>query len=172
MTTSVVQRATRKVLVAGATASVIGAGAFCVQAAADWRAASAPLDTAPVSATSIGSALETQHQRAGGLASQIDQVALQMADLRTALQAANGAMANQSGTASTVQGQLNAAQTKLTTIQKQLKAAQTRLVQLNAAAAKQAAINASAAHGTTTIVKKVVTTTGASGKKGGGSGDN
>jgi len=169
MTASAMKRATRKALVVGATASVIGVGAVCVQNAADWRAASAPLDATPVSATSISGALEAQHQRAGALAGQIDQVALQMADLQSALQAANGALAGQNSTASTVQDQLKAAQTKLATIQNQLKAAQQRLAQLNAAAARQAALNAAGAQ-RTTVVKKVVTTTGASGS-GGVSGD-
>ena len=169
MTTgSVLHRATRKALVVGATASVIGAGAMCVEYAANWRADSAPLDANAVSATSIGSSLDAQHQRTRALAGEIDQVALQMADLRSALQAANGAMAAQSDSASTVQDQLEAAQTKLAAMQGQLKAAQARLAQLNAAAAKQAALNASS---TRTIVKKVVTTTGASGAGGSGEHD-
>ncbi len=169
MTTgSVLHRATRKALVVGATASVIGAGAMCVEYAANWRADSAPLDANPASATSIGSSLDAQHQRTVALAGEIDQVALQMADLRSALQAANGAMSAQDGTASTVQGQLKAAQAKLATIQGQLKAAQARLAQLNAAASKQAALNASAKR---TVVRNVVTTTGASGAGGSGEHD-
>ena len=38
MTSSAMKRATRKALVLGTTAGVIGAGAFAVQNAADWRA--------------------------------------------------------------------------------------------------------------------------------------
>ena len=167
-TNSVLHRATRKALVVGATASVIGVGAVCVEYAANWRADSAPLDASPASANSIGSSLAAQHQRTLALAGEIDQVAQQMADLRSALENANGAMATQNGTAAAVQSQLKAAQTKLATIQGQLKAAQTRLTQLNAAAAKQAALNASARR---TVVKKVVTTTGASGGSGGGHDD-
>ncbi|HEY5628834.1 MAG TPA: hypothetical protein VIR16_04925 [Candidatus Limnocylindrales bacterium] len=163
-TQSILHRASRKALVVGATASVIGAGAMCVEYAANWRADSALLDANPASATSIGSSLAAQHQRTQALAGEIDQLTQQMADLRSALQAADGAMATQNGTASAVQNQLNAAQAKLATIQGQLKTAQARLAQLNAAAAKQAALNASAKN---TVVKKVVTTTGASGGTGG-----
>lgn len=165
MTTSLVHRATRKAIVVGASVSVIGVGAVCIQNAANWRAESAPLDATPVSASTIGGALQAEQQRTQTLASQLDQVALQTADLRSALAAANGAMADQNGTAASVQDQLDAAQAKLNAVQKQLAAAQKRLAQLNAAAARQAALNAAAKH---KIVNKVTTTTGASG---GGSGE-
>lgn len=169
MTSSVLHRATRKALVVGASATVIGAGVVSVEYAANWRAASAPLDLSPVSASSIGSSLDAEHQRTTTLSGEIDQVALQMADLRSALDAANGALTQQNGAASQVQSQLGAAQTKLATIQGQLKAAQQRLAQLNAAAAKQAALNAAAQK--TVIVKRVTTTTGASGSGSGGHND-
>jgi chromosome segregation ATPase len=165
MTSSALRRATRKVAVLGATASVVGAGAVCVQSAASWRAAEAPLDATPVSANTIGASLEAEHQRTQALAGQLDQVTLQMADLQSALYAANGAMADQTGATWAVQGQLDGAQSKLTAVQRKLKAAQKRLAQLNAAAARQAALNAAATR--TSPTKRVVTSTGGSGKKGG-----
>lgn len=164
MTNAALQRASRKALVVGATATVIGGGALCVEYAANWRAAAAPLDTVPVSATSASNALEAERQRTKTLTAQLDQVTLQLGDLQTALDSANGAMAGQNDAAAGIDGQLQSATAKLAKVQTQLTAAQNRLTQLNAAAAKQAALNAAAKR---TATRRVVTTTGASGRVGG-----
>lgn len=161
MSATLVGRVTRKAVVIGATVAVLGIGLVSVQLATQWRAAAAPLDTNPVSATSISDAMAAQQQRAQILAGQIDQVGVQVTDIRSALQAANGAMADQNGNAADVQAQLKGAQSKLATLQSQLKAAQKRLAQLNAAAARQAALNAAAK-------KRVVTVTTSRGGGGGG----
>lgn len=145
MSRGMIRRVARKAVVAGATAAVLGAGMVTVQVASDWRAASAPLDAAPVSASSINDAMAAQQARAQQLVAQIDQVAFQLNEIRSAVGVANGAIASQNGTAAAVGDQLKAAQSKLTALQAQLKSAQQRLAQLNAAAARQAALNAAAA---------------------------
>ncbi|MFN8628801.1 MAG: hypothetical protein U0838_00295 [Chloroflexota bacterium] len=70
------------------TVAVLGIGLVSVQLATQWRAAAAPLDTNPVSATSISDAMAAQQQRVQTLAGQIDQVGVQVTDIRSALQAA------------------------------------------------------------------------------------
>ncbi len=165
MSESLVRRLARKAAVLGITAGVLGAGVVSVQVAADWRAASAPLDATPVSASSINDAMAVEQARAQQLTSELDQVAGQISDISSAVKAANDAVTAQSGDAATVQDQLNAAQSKLAAMQAQLKAAQSRLAQLNAAAARQAALNAAAAK------NPIVTTTTTTSTSGGEPGD-
>jgi peptidoglycan hydrolase CwlO-like protein len=144
MSRELATRIARRALVVAATVAVIGVSTVTVQLAAAWRAQAAPLDAAPVSMTTINDDLNTQVGRATDLSGQVDQVASQLNDLRSAVTGATGAIAGQTTNATTIQQQLDAAKAKLAALQKQLGAAQARLGQLNAAAAKQAAINAAA----------------------------
>lgn len=143
-------RIARRALVVVATVAVVGAGAFTVQLASAWRTQAAPLDVTPASMSSINDDLNAEVGRAADLSGQVDQVASQLNDLRSAVTGATGAIAGQTGNAAAIQKQLDAATAKLTALQKQLAAGQARLNALNAAAARQAALNAAARRATST----------------------
>jgi chromosome segregation ATPase len=143
MSKEMLVRVIRRAAVIAGTIAVIGVAVGTVQVAADWRAASAPLDTAPVSMSSIEQDYAIENERAEDLAGQMDGVAKQISTLQSALITANGSIAGDTANAEGLQDQLAVAKTKLTTIQKQLKAAQARLQALNNAAARQAAANRS-----------------------------
>jgi len=154
MNRDLVIRWVRRAVVLAATVAVLGVGVMTVQVAADWRAASAPLDVAPAGMTTISKDFAAETDRTATLAGQIYEVASQISDLQAALLTANGAISGQADSATVLQGQLDGAKTKLTTLQKQLKAAQARLTALNKAAARQAAINrAAGARSTSTSTK-------------------
>lgn len=139
-------RLARRGLILGATLAVIGVGAGTVQLAAEYRAAEAPLDAAPVSMSSIEQEYAIEEERAADIAAQVDGVAGQVSSLQAALIAAGGSVSTDAKTAVDLQAQLDAAKTKLTSMQKQLKAAQRRLEALNRAAARQAALNRAASN--------------------------
>ena len=145
MSRAVLTRVVRRVLVLGAAVAVIAVAAFTVQLAAQWRTDSAPLDTVPVSMNSINAELQSEVGRSADLSGQVDEVASRITELRSAIGTAGGAVTQSAQSAQALKSQLSEAQTKLTTVQAQLLAAQQRLGQLNAAAARQAAINARAA---------------------------
>jgi len=134
-------RLARRVLVVAGTVAVIGVAVGTVQVAADWRAASAPLDAAPVGMSTIAADYAAEQTRAGDLANQIDGVAQQISGLQSAVITASGGVTTDTASATGLQKQLAAAKAKLTTLQKQLKGAQSRLQALNSAAARQAAAN-------------------------------
>ncbi len=145
MSREMLVRLGRRAIVLTATVAVIGVGVGVVQVATQWRAEAAPLDTAPVGMTEISDDYAIETERAADLANQMDGVAGQISGLQGALIAANGSIDDDTQAATELQGQLAAAKVKLTVLEKQLKIAQTRLVQLNKAAARQAALNRSAA---------------------------
>jgi chromosome segregation ATPase len=149
MTRETLVRLARRAAVIAGTIAVIGVAVGTVQVAADWRAASAPLDTAPVSLTSIEQDYAIERERADDLAAQMDGVAGQISSLQAALIAANGSVTGDTEAATDLGEQLAAAKAKLTSIQKQLKGAQERLEALNQAAARQAAANRAGARSTT-----------------------
>ena len=145
MSREMLVRLGRRAIVLAATVAVIGVGVGVVQVAAQWRADAAPLDTAPVGMTDVSDDYAIEAERATDLADQMDGVAGQISGLQAALITANGSIDDDTQAATELQGQLAAAKVKLTVLEKQLKAAQTRLEQLNKAAARQAALNRSAA---------------------------
>jgi len=145
MTRATLTRVARRVLVLGGAVAVIAVAAFTVQLAAQWRTDSAPLDTVPVSMSSINAELQNEVGRSADLSGQVDEVASRITELRSAIGTADATVTQSAQSAETLKSQLSEAQTKLTTVQAQLLAAQQRLGQLNAAAARQAAINARAA---------------------------
>jgi hypothetical protein len=145
MSREMLVRLGRRAVVLAATVAVIGVGVGAVQVAAQWRAEAAPLDTAPVGMTEISEDYAIEAERAADLAAQMDGVAGQISGLQAALITANGSIDDDTQAATDLEGQLTAAKVKLTGLEKQLKAAQTRLEQLNQAAARQAALNRSAA---------------------------
>ncbi len=140
-----VNRIARRILVLGAATAVVAVAVVTVQLAAQWRTGSAPLDTVPVSMSSINAELQSEVGRSADLSGQADEVASRIADLRSAIGTAGGAVTQSTQSAQVLQTQLSDAQTKLTTVQAQLLAAQKRLAELNAAAARQASLNARAA---------------------------
>ena len=137
-------RLARRGLVLAGTLAVIGVAAGTVQVASEWRAAEAPLDTAPVSMSTIEADYAIEEERAADIAAQMDGVAGQVSSLQAALIAAGGSVDTDAQAAVDLQAQLDVAKTKLTVMQKQLKAAQRRLEALNRAAERQAALNRSA----------------------------
>jgi chromosome segregation ATPase len=140
-------RIARRATVLVATGAVIGVAAFTVQLASQWRAAEAPLDTAPVGMTTIADDIAAENQRTVDLRGQMTDVVGQIGDLQTALSAASGAMDGDAAAAAKLQDQLASAKAKLAAMQKQLKGAQSRLDELNRAAARQAALNRRSASG-------------------------
>ena len=91
----------------------------------------------------------------------MDGVAGQISGLQAALITANGSIDDDTQTATELQAQLAAAKAKLTALEKQLKAAQTRLVQLNKAAARQAALNRLRGEPAAAVAAAAATTTAA-----------
>ena len=144
MSGDLIHRLARRAFVLGATVAVVGMAMGTVKVAADWRAADAPLDVAPVGLDTINAQLVSEQDRTGVLTEEIGSVAGQIADLQAALSAANGQVAGDAKSAESLQAALAAAQHKLDALRGQLKAAQDRLAALNPAAARQAAVNQSA----------------------------
>jgi hypothetical protein len=144
MSRAAFNRFVRRVVVLAATVAVIGVAVGTVQVAASWRADAAPLDTAPVSMSAINTDMEAEVARTGTLTGQINDVAGQLATLKGAVQTANDAVMGSTDSATTLQKQLDGAKAKLVKVQSQLKGALARLTALNKAAARQAAINATA----------------------------
>jgi chromosome segregation ATPase len=145
MSRELLVRVGRRVLVLAATLAVVGIAIGTIQVAAEWRAAAAPLDTAPAGMSTIADDYAAETERSQDLTARMDGVARQISELQVALIAANGSIEGDVDTATGLQAELDAAKAKLTAIQKQLKAAQGRLEQLNRAAARQAALNRAAA---------------------------
>jgi chromosome segregation ATPase len=139
--TGELRRIARRVIVLGATVAVLGIAVGTVKVAADWRAADAPLDVAPMSMEAIDAQLAAESERSSMLSDDIGSVSSQVASLQAALLEAGDHMAGDTQTAENLQAQLKAAKAKLETLQAQLKAAQSRLAALNRAAARQAAAN-------------------------------
>lgn len=147
MSGELIRRLVRRAAVIGATLLVIGVAATTVKVAADWRTASAPLDTPPAGMATINTQLVAEIDRTGVLTSQVQDVASQIADLEAAVNQASSHVDGDTSNAQQLQAALDAATQKLTTLQAQLKAAQTRLDALNRAAANAAAAPAAPAGG-------------------------
>jgi chromosome segregation ATPase len=139
-----VARHARRAVVVVATAAVVVAGAWTVQLAGEWRAAEAPLDAAPISASSVADDLAGEQARTRELEAQLLHVARQVTELEAAVSTAGSAAEEGVGHAEQLDERLRAARTRLATMQRQLRDASARLEALNRAAARQAAINARA----------------------------
>jgi chromosome segregation ATPase len=137
-------RVVRRVAVLALTLGVVAAGVVTVGVAADWRAESAPLDTAPVAMSQIDMELTAEVARADNLSAQVSNVALEVALLRGAVDTASTSVTGDTTAAKDLEAKLAKAKVKYEKLLGQLKAAQRRLEALNAAAARQAAINSRA----------------------------
>ena len=137
-------RVVRRVAVLALTLGVVAAGVVTVGVAAAWRAESAPLDTAPVAMSQIDMELTAEVARADNLSAQVSNVALEVALLRDAVDTASTSVTGDTTAAKDLEAKLAKAKVKYEKLLGQLKAAQRRLEALNAAAARQAAINSRA----------------------------
>jgi septal ring factor EnvC (AmiA/AmiB activator) len=141
MSRELIHRLLRRGVVLGATVAVIGVAMGTVKVAADWRAADAPLDAAPVGVETINAQLVAETDRASVLAEEIDAVASEIAGLRAAVVTADAQVTDDAAGAEALQARLDAAGKKLRTLQDQLRTARDRLGALNRAAQRQAAAN-------------------------------
>ena len=142
-------RLVRRGSVLAMTLAVIAVGLAAVAQAAVWRAQSAPLDRAPIGMSELDVQLAAELDRRDSLADQVSTVAGEIAILRGAIVTAEEGIAGDTDAATALETKLGSAKDKLDRLTKQLKAAKRRLDALNAAAARQAALNRAAAQGTT-----------------------
>jgi hypothetical protein len=134
-------RIVRRTAVLALTLGVIAAGVVTVGVAAQWRAESAPIDTAPVAMSQIDEEFSAEIARANNLSAQVSNVALEVAVLRSAVDTAASSVTGDTTTAKSLEAKLEKATSKYEKLLAQLKVAQKRLEALNAAAARQAALN-------------------------------
>ena len=134
-------RIVRRTAVLALTLGVIAAGVVTVGVAAQWRAESAPIDTAPVAMSQIDEDFTAEVARANNLSAQVSNVALEVAVLRSAVDTAASSVTGDTTAAKSLEAKLAKATAKYEKLQAQLKVAQKRLETLNAAAARQAALN-------------------------------
>ena len=139
MSRDLARRLARRAAVLAMTLAVIGIGAMTVKVAADWRAASAPLDAVPVAVSNLDGQLASETDRAVTLASQVSDVAGQLETLRAAVDQAGQHVSGDAESATQLKADLAATTAKLADLRAQLANAQARLATLNAAAAQQAA---------------------------------
>ncbi len=110
----------RAAVVAGVALSIV-VGALTTQSAAEWTAATAPLNAPPVSADQVAAQLSAEQARAAALDQQVADLTAQSQQLAAALQTAQGQMATDGKTAAALRAKLKAAQTRLAAVQKALK---------------------------------------------------
>jgi septal ring factor EnvC (AmiA/AmiB activator) len=116
----------RRLLVTlGIAGSLVAAG-ITIRAASIWAATEAPLTVAPVSVESVQDALGQERARSAVLEAQLADLASSAADLRAALEAAQGQVVADQATADDLRASLVAAQTKLSTVQAALREAARR----------------------------------------------
>ena len=158
MSRDLARRLARRAAVLAMTLAVVGVGAMTVKVAADWRAASAPLDAVPVAVSSLDAQLASETDRAVTLASQVSDVAGQLETLRTAVDEASQHVSGDADTATKMKADLAATTARLADLQAQLAAAQARLAALNAAAAQQGAAGATTSTSTSSTTATTQTT--------------
>ena len=158
MSRDLARRLARRAAVLAMTLAVVGVGATTVKVAADWRAASAPLDAVPVAVSNLDAQLASETDRAVTLASQVSDVAGQLETLRTAVDEASQHVSGDADTATKMKADLAATTARLADLQAQLAAAQARLAALNAAAAQQGAAGATTSTSTSSTTATTQTT--------------
>lgn len=119
--------ALRRRLVFGGVLLSLAFGAVTIRAAAEWTAASAPLSAAPVSAETLGARLADERARSAALETALRDLTAQTAQLRAALDAAEGRVEGDAGTAADLRERLAAANEKLVTLQASIRSAQVGL---------------------------------------------
>jgi len=149
MTTRILLR--RAAIIAAVTLS-LALGTLAVRAAAEWTAATAPLDLPPVSAKNLAQQLADEQSRSASLEAQLSALMNQSTDLTGALQAAKDRAALDAKTAASLQAQLAATKKKLAALER--------------AARQRRAVSAPATHRATARPTSH-SSTGASGQSGG-----
>jgi chromosome segregation ATPase len=105
----------------------IGIGFFAIRAAAAWTASAAPLEITPATVTSLQEQLDIERTRSAALASELERLTSESSELEAALGAAQAQIAADTGHASELSKDLDAARTKLLSLEKAIKAARTAL---------------------------------------------
>jgi septal ring factor EnvC (AmiA/AmiB activator) len=140
----------RAAVVGGVVASLV-LGLATIRAASAWTAASAPLDVAPVSATSLQAQLTAEQARSADLEDRLTTLTDHATQLTAALEAARAQATADAQHASDLQAKLQASQSRLQQLDQQIAQAQAALkAQIAAAqaAARHAAAPAAAAPAT------------------------
>jgi hypothetical protein len=114
----------RAAVIAAATLS-LAIGGLAVRAAADWTAATAPLDLPPVSAKDLTQQLADEQARSASLEAQLAGLMGQSTDLNAALQAARDRATLDAKTAASLQAQLAATKKKLAALERAARQART-----------------------------------------------
>jgi septal ring factor EnvC (AmiA/AmiB activator) len=133
----------RALVVAGVVTSLV-LGLATIRAAAAWTAASAPLDVAPVAATSLQDRLAAEQARSADLEARLTQLTDQAAQLTTALGTARAQATTDAQHAADLQAKLESSQARLRQLDQQVAQAQAAL-KAQIAAAQAAARRATTA---------------------------
>lgn len=105
----------------------VGIGLLAIRVAAAWAADSAPLAVSPVSVDALEGQLEAERARSGQLLAELSRLSSQSSELGTALEAANGRIADDSEHAADLAKELDAAQKKLAKLEKEIRKARAAL---------------------------------------------
>ena len=118
-------RVRRLLVTIGVAGSLVAAG-VTIRAASMWASVDAPLTVAPVSVTSVQEALDQERLRVMALEEQLAGIGSSAADLRAALDAAQGQVVTDRATADELRASLAAAQQKLASLRDALRLAARR----------------------------------------------
>jgi chromosome segregation ATPase len=105
----------------------VAIGLLAIRVAAAWAADSAPLSVSPVSVDALQDQLEAERARSGELLAELSRLSSQSAELGTALDAANGRIADDSEHAADLVKELDAAQKKLAKLEQEIRTARAAL---------------------------------------------
>jgi chromosome segregation ATPase len=105
----------------------VGIGLLAIRVAAAWAADSAPLSVSPASPDALQGQLEAELARSEQLLAELSRLSSQSSELGTALDAANGRIANDSDHAADLAKELDAAQKKLAQLETEIRNAGARL---------------------------------------------
>lgn len=118
----------RRTITVGGTLAALVLGFAVIQAAAAWAVDAAPLNAAPVSATSIENKLVDEQARSADLQSQLWAITSNADQLSVALEAAQTQITTDADQATALQKDLKDAKAKLVALKKSIRQAQTTTV--------------------------------------------
>ncbi len=137
----------RRTLTLGGTLAALVLGFVVIQSAAAWAVDAAPLNAAPVSATSIENKLVDEQARSADLQSQLWAITSNADQLSAALEAAQTQIATDADQATMLQKDLKDAKAKLAALQKSIRQARTTTVVTKTVRTTAAAPATAAPHG-------------------------
>jgi peptidoglycan hydrolase CwlO-like protein len=105
----------------------VAIGLLAIRVAAAWAATSAPLTVSPVAVETLRGQLEVERARSEQLLAELGRLSSQSSELRTALDAANGRIADDSEHAADLAKDLDTAQKKLAKLEKEIRRARAAL---------------------------------------------